>query len=310
MRVIFIDGNNSLYRFGYALKTLTTEDGTHTGAIYGFFQCLMRLRTRYRDAKFVVVWDGNKYKQNGWRSKVYPQYKMNRLVNAGPAVPIEQNMELQAILIQYGAINRCLNLIGIPQACVEEIECDDLIGVLSAQCVREGWEPIIYSNDKDFFQLMAKGVKLIRDVVKPSTMKFEDVQSVQTHFRCALQDVLKVRAICGDSSDGIPGIQKGVGAVKAAAFVNQCSNWDVQLKGNPALAINYRIMKIVCDELDEEILSHRVPVVQEMGRVMGILRGKIKMRHDPVDKRVLIETLAQLELQDLIAHRDELWALG
>jgi DNA polymerase-1 len=302
MTVIFIDGKNALYRFGYALKTLATEDGTKTGAIHGFLSILLRLKTKYPDAKFVVVWDGREYRK-GWRSQVFPAYKGNRTG--------EQSAELQEILLQAGTIQRCLTLMGVTQSVVDEIECDDLIGVLSAQCLKKGLEPIIYSTDKDFLQLMHRGVKVIRDVVKPSTLNPEDVYAVHDLFRCTLPNVLKVRAICGDGSDGIPGIQKGVGVVRAAAMVGSCRNWDLVCRQNSDLARNYRIMRIVTEVNDAELSSeHQDALAKECSRVIGILSGTVRVMRDGTERRVLMCVLAELELSELLGRRDELWALS
>src|ERR1700722_3457689 len=119
MTVIYIDGQNALYRFGYALRNLAAEDGTKTGAVHGLLSLLLRLKTKYKDPKFVVVWDGKGYR-NGWRSQIFPEYKGNRKG--------EQTPELQEILLQFGPIKRCLDLLGITQSALDEIECDDLIG--------------------------------------------------------------------------------------------------------------------------------------------------------------------------------------
>ena len=284
------------------MAKLMTEDGTKTGAIHGLLSCLLRLKKRYEDAQFVVVWDGKNYRNN-WRSKIWSGYKAGR---GGP-----QSTELQAILLQAGAIQRCLKLLGIAQASLDEVECDDLIGVLSTRCIAEGWKPVVYSNDKDFLQLMVKGVQVIRDVKKPSTMKPEDASSVHELYRCSIQNVLKVRSICGDNSDGIPGAEKGVGAVRASQLVMAPHNWALVCKKNEIIGRNYRLMKIICDPSDPELpIEHTVSLTQESNRITGLLNGTIRVARDPRDRMTFMSVLAELELQELLGRRDELWALG
>jgi DNA polymerase I len=303
MTVCLIDGRNCLYRFGWALNNLRTSDGTKTGAVYGLLSCMLRLKTKYEDARFVVVWDGPGYRK-AWRSKLFTEYKANRAV--------KQTEETRQVLMQFGPIKKCLKLMGVAESCLDEFECDDLIGVLTTQCVALGWKTVIYSSDKDFMQLMdMKGVHLIRDVAKPSRLRPEDATAVYEHFKCDIKDVLKVRAICGDPSDGIPGVMKGVGPVRAAAFVGQCRNWNKALKENPGLERNYRLMKILRDLDDPELtLEHKQALDQEVARVLNVLHGSVQMERDHRDRRALMEVLAELELQELLDRRVELWNLG
>lgn len=301
MTVIFIDGRNCLYRFGYAMKNLATEDGTKTGAIHGLLSCLLRLKARYEHARFVVVWDGKHYRAN-WRSKIWDGYKANRNKAQSP--------EVQEVLMQFGAIRRAFDLLGIVQASLDEVECDDLIGVLSAKCLELEWEPVIYSSDKDFLQLMASGVKVIRDVKKPSKLKPEDAMSVLELYQCPVKDVLKVRAICGDGSDGIPGVEKGVGAVRASELVAKVS-WERICRSNPLVTRNYRLMKIICAVDDPELpTEHKLALTQELGRVTGLLKGTIKAARGSRDRMTFLSLLAELELNELLGRRDELWSLG
>jgi DNA polymerase-1 len=232
MTAILIDGSNTTYKYGWVHRHLKSSDGRKTGVAYGLIGLLLRLKRRYPDARFAVAWDGPE-RDHSWRHKLYTGYKRNR---SGP-----KPGEIQAALSQIPLVDEMLKLIGVPTIRATEIEADDVIGILATQCIELGWETVIYSSDKDFMQLMTKGVKLIRDTDKDRRLSCETQASVLNEFRCDLRDLLKVRALAGDKSDNIPGIQFGIGPVKAAQLIQG----GFTIETNPTAARNYRLMKIV-----------------------------------------------------------------
>ena len=46
------------------------------------------------------------------------------------------------------------------------VEADDIIGTLTARAVKDGMNVDIYSQDKDFFQLLGPSVRLMRHARK------------------------------------------------------------------------------------------------------------------------------------------------
>ena len=87
MTLILIDAKNAVYRFGYAMSRLHSSEGVPTGAIYGFLNMLLRLKKKYPDGRFIIAWDGQGYKQNGWRRKIFPGYKASRGGGKSPVDP-------------------------------------------------------------------------------------------------------------------------------------------------------------------------------------------------------------------------------
>lgn len=317
MNVILIDGKNALYRYGYAMKNLRTATGQTTGAIYGFLKLLPRLKNVYPDCRVVVVWDGKNYK-SGWRTRLYSDYKGNRNGK-------EKSEDLKAILAQEEVIRTLLRLPAIAQSTVEEVEADDLIGILAAECFTHGLQPYVYSSDRDFCQLMPK-VQLIRDVDKERKLKPETSAEVKAYFRCELEQVLRVRAICGDGSDNIPGAIPGVGPVGAAklvqAGVDPAIPSYVKVTGlvqrkymlRPyweTIHRNYRIMRILQSTDDPELtLAQQSCLAREKLRVLGLIRGVVKERRNHTDSIAFASQLAELELEEAISKRHEIWSMG
>src|ERR1017187_4804563 len=81
---MLIYGRNMLCRQGFVFKSLKTEDGVFTGAVFGILNCLLRLRRYYPEAKLVMVWDGKEATSKGWRRAFYPEYKANRNHGGNP----------------------------------------------------------------------------------------------------------------------------------------------------------------------------------------------------------------------------------
>ncbi len=308
MTVVLIDAKNALYRFGYSFAGLQSSSGVKTGAIFGLFQVLLRLKKKYPDARFVMVWDGP---GKGWRYKLFPQYKGNRKKEKSP--------EIMAVLEQIPTVERLTELIGIPQICIPRMEADDIIGLLAMRCLKRGWKPVVYSSDKDFMQLMHRGVKVIRDVDKTNKLAPESERSVMAKFGCSPEMVLQVRAIAGDKSDGIPNPVPGIGPKKASKLIEAglCPSDEVNtlpIKGAEELQAkwehvhrNYRIMSILTStrhELEpEDGLTTRLGVL----RVVMALRGRCKP--SKVRYRQFVAVLQELEMADALASRHELWRL-
>ena len=312
MTLIIIDGKNALYRFGHAMKNLITENNTPTGAVYGFIGMMLRLKKKYQDGQFVIVWDGIGYRA-GWRSKLYSEYKSNRAVTGLSA-------DVKAIHSQEAVIKKICNLLGLVQTALDEVEADDIIGVLATQ-LKEYYETVVvYSTDKDFLQLMKNGVTVIRDVGKQRMTPMTPVD-VGELFRCEIKDVLKIRAICGDGSDNIKGAMKGVGGVGAMKMIAAgadpgdpfCkvghSRWGSEVWER--VHTNYRIMRIIQSPDDKELSrSQQVQLEREVTRIEAHLFGKVKLKRTTDDFRALLALLSELELRDAIENRHELWALS
>lgn len=319
MTAILLDGKNLLYRFGWVFQKLAAPDGRKTGALYGLLNCMLRLKKKYPDARFVLCWDGMFSNSRGWRSKVWSGYKANRRRDG----KLEEGVKL--ILGQQEMIDEMMDLLGIYHVEIAAVEADDVIALLAAQCREQGWQTIVYSSDYDFAQLMAKGVLLIRDAKGKEKLASETERSIEVKFRCSVSELLKVRAIAGDKSDGITGALPGVGVVRAAKYVAAgvdpaFCNFGYhpthvlrayrELMGPwPDVHRNYQLMCL------PGVVSHSM-----FGENAGILRDEIESAFCylqngntsglGLDYRKLMGMLAELGMKDAVARRREVWQLG
>lgn len=316
MHVILIDAKNAMYRFGHAHYGLKTEDGIHTGAIYGLLGCFLRLKKKYPDGKFVMVWDSG---GRGWRSKIFPEYKDGRHKPLAANATAKEKLEFKesserrtAIIRQENMLVEVTSAMGVPQLMVRDVEADDLIGILAVRMLKKGHRPVIYSSDKDFMQLMHRGIKVIRtkmDVCKASHILKE--------FGCLPEDLLKVRAIAGDKSDGIPNPVKGIGPKTASKFIaseglnpaDKVAPWVPLAKINNKLRDlvaawdiahrNYRIMRI-CTKPTDKRLGRKVLVVT---KAVASVSRQLQAGPSRAPYDVFVSALRGLQLEEALAVR-------
>lgn len=300
MNLIIIDGNNALYRYGHAYSTLATSDGVPTGAVYGLLVCLLRLKKKYPESRFVMVWDGP---GKSWRHEFWPEYKAARQK--------KDKSDVAFIFKQLPTLKKLTTMVGIPSVQLDGVEADDLIGILAFSALKAGHSPFIFSTDKDFIQLMSHGIGVVRDVSRGE----ENQESVHKLFKCRVQikDVLKLRAICGDKSDGIPGVIRGLGPVGALKLIE--AGYDPAV-GNLEFTTAHKICGVWADvhrnyRLMKVHLRTRA-LTDEQRIALSFQWGGALLEPDGVKKgmfREFVQALADLELEQAIEDRLLLWKL-
>lgn len=322
MTLVFIDAKNALFRYGHVFQGLRSDEGESTGILYGLIGCLLTLKRKYPDAFFVFAWDGG---GKGWRHDLFPEYKANRK-------KLTEKPELVVnILAQMPQVKRLGKLLGIPNVEVAGVEADDIIGIMSRAVPLRGStsSPVIYSSDKDFVQLMRYGVRVIRNVDKVKKMKVETLESVHEMFGCTPRDVLKVRALAGDHSDGIPSAAPGIGGKTATKLVMEMAVNPSKRKINVPVAAtlkashplvkvqaswqrahtNYKIMRILTSASDE-VLSDvtSVSILEWISFVEARMRRPItQSRHKKY--RELVAFLSTKGLVEALEQRQNLFAI-
>ena len=140
------------------------------------------------------------YDQPGpsFRKDLYEDYKANRGETPEELIP------------QIPYIKKLTELMGIPGIGKENYEADDVIGSLVKYGLDNKLEVVIVSGDKDFAQLINEKVTLY-DTMKD--VKY-DPAGVLEKWGVRPDQFIDYLAICGDSSDNIPGV-KGIVPIEA-----------------------------------------------------------------------------------------------
>jgi len=260
MKIAILDGNNISYKIYSQFHEgksglLKNSFGEPTTVIFGFLRSLDKLVKRTSFDKCIVAWDvggGSKF-----RKKIYPDYKGNRTYK-----------DMKPYFEELDACRDYMKIFGFNQAVVKGIEADDVIAWL-AEKLRVDHTVIIISDDKDYFQLVKRGIKIYRPIKDEfiNSVYVKDEYSISPKYYSLLQ------AIVGEKTDNIPGI-KGIGPVTAAKLINDygttikeivknCDHqrWAEIIKASgKQLKINHKLTKLRkkdshYDERDLEILN-------------------------------------------------------
>lgn len=218
-RVLLVDAMNLFIRSYTAVPSMD-ENGNHIGGMIGFLKSLgLAIRT-FKPTRCVIVFDGKGGSQR--RRKIYPQYKANRK----PAVRLNraydmttdeqerENMKWQ--LVELVQILECLP---VTISAIDNVEADDVIAYLTQLITADGGKSIIYSTDKDFFQLASESVKIYNPVRK----KTFDEQVILEDYGIHPKHFHFFRALNGDKSDNIDGV-KGVGEATLKKYLPEIAD--------------------------------------------------------------------------------------
>ena len=222
------DGSQLVYSSFYGYKDVLFR-GVKVGGAYGFLKTIF---THYNPSKsdMFVVFDYDR--KSSFRTKLYPSYKSHR-----PASDPD-------IYHNFRIVIEILKLTGIKIYRRKGVEADDVIGTLASRWSKKGHIVRIYSNDKDFYQLVSDKVKLVTSKKVINHLNWEE------HFTVPPSQFRDLLAIAGDSSDNIQGI-KGIGVVYATRI----------LKRYGSIENAYKAMDEGCDFLPDSVVQK-----MQMGR--------------------------------------------
>jgi DNA polymerase-1 len=242
-----LDGHSIAYRAFFALpEDLATTSGQVTNAVYGFTRMLIKLLGDHHPDGLVVAWDVGRVT---FRTDAYPEYKAQR--SAAP----------DAFKSQLPLIGEVLDSLGVGQLRIEGYEADDVIASFSEQANAQGWDVLIVTGDRDAFQLVDGTRRILYTRRGITDTVIADRDYVIERYGIPPERYVERAAMCGDTSDNLPGVP-GVGDKTAAKLLVQYGSLDgifehldelsPKLRENLAAArdqvyLNQRLMTLVRD---------------------------------------------------------------
>jgi DNA polymerase I len=203
-KVLLLDGHSLAYRAFYALPPdLRTTSGQLTNAVYGFTSMLIKALQDEATRHVAVAFDSGRPAE---RLAIRPEYKAQRT-----AAPDEFRQ-------QMGLIREVLDALEVPVFEFAGIEADDVIYVLGSALAEEGHEVIVVTADRDFFQMVGPGVKLMMNRRGISETVVYDEAALHQRYGFGPEQYLDYAALRGDPSDNIEGV-KGVGEKTAEKLI-------------------------------------------------------------------------------------------
>ncbi len=204
-KLLAVDGNSILNRAFYGIRPLTTKEGLHTNAVYGFVNILRRNLDAIKPDAFAVAFD---MKAPTFRHKKYDGYKATR-----KGMPEELAMQLP-----YA--KKCAEAMGALVLESEGFEADDILGTLSDM---EEFYAYVLTGDRDSLQLIDDNTTVLlagnADTVPFDTQKFKETYGILP------AQFVDMKALMGDSSDNIPGVA-GIGEVSAGKLIAEFATLD------------------------------------------------------------------------------------
>ncbi len=200
-KMLVIDGNSIVNRAFYGIRPLTTKEGLHTNAIYGFVNILLKNLQSLSPDYAAVAFD---LKAPTFRHKEYAEYKAGR-----HAMPDELKMQMP-----YA--KRIASALGFAVLEKEGYEADDILGTLANMGEQNSVEVFVLTGDRDSLQLISDTTKVLlsgnTDTVTFDREKFFEKYTIQP------EQFVDLKALMGDSSDNIPGVA-GVGEKTAIKLI-------------------------------------------------------------------------------------------
>ena len=286
--LFLIDGNSLVYRAFFALpETISTSRGFPTNAIFGFASMLVKLLTDYGQKPTIVAWDAGA----SGRDEVYADYKAGRA--SRPDLLREQWPHMHPLVEAFGYVN----------VTAEGYEADDVIATLAARGRQRGLDVMVVTGDRDTFQLVEEGVRVMATGRGITDTKIYDRDAVIDRYGIPPELIPDFYGLKGDTSDNIPGIP-GIGDKTAAQLLQRFGDLESVLANVDEISGAKRKENLVNHAEDARISKRLATSIRDVPIDVdfdGSLVGE-------PDRSRLRETFREFELRDPLRRLEE--ALG
>jgi DNA polymerase I len=285
--LFLIDGNSLAYRAFFALpESIATADGRPTNAIYGFASMMAKILIDHSPKGVIVAWD------KGWsgRENVYAEYKSQR--KSRPDLLREQWPHLAPLAEAFGFRN----------VAVEGYEADDVIATLARQATDAGIPVMIVSGDRDVYQLVRDGIRVMTTSRGVTDTKIYDHDGVIERYGVAPELVTDFIGLKGDTSDNIPGVP-GIGDKTAAQLLQQYGSLEGVLAAVEEISGAKRKQNLTAHADDARVSKQLATLVDDIEIPIKVAQ---EARSVP-DRSKLRDAANEFELRAVIQRLDEEW---
>src|SRR3954454_14649543 len=245
---------------------------------------LVKILTEYGPKATLVVWDAG---QSG-RGEISEDYKAGR--REKPDLLSEQWPHLQPLVEAFGYHN-----VKVPG-----YEADDVIATLARRAQAEGIDVMIVTGDRDMFQVVEPGIRVMATSRGITETKVYDREAVIERYGIPPESIPDFYGLKGDTSDNIPGVP-GIGDKTASQLLQEYDDLEGVL-GN--------IDKISGAKRKENLTNHA-----EDARVSKTLATSIRdvpvdidlaeCAANPPDRSELRDVFRRWELRDPLRRLEE-----
>ena len=284
-QLFLIDGNSLAYRAFFALpESIGTSDGRPTNAIFGLASMLVKIIDEHHPQGVIVAWDA------GWsgREKTYDLYKAQR--KPRPDLLREQWPHLMPLVDAFGYTN----------VKVEGFEADDVIASLARQAREQGIEVMVVTGDRDAYQLVGEGIRVMSTSRGITETKIYDVAAVEERYGVPPTLITDLMGLRGDTSDNIPGVP-GIGEKTATQLLQKFGSLDKVLESVDEISGAKRKENLI-DHADDARMSRELATLQydiETGVDLAAA-----MESEP-DRGALRDFMREFELRAVLERLEE-----
>ncbi|WGH25472.1 MAG: hypothetical protein NHG13_00520 [Candidatus Shikimatogenerans bostrichidophilus] len=200
-RIFLIDSFLYIYKYYYYYKKFYEKKKS---ILIGFFNFIINILIKKKPTYIIAVFDG-KIKRNKKRL-FYNNYKINRK-------KIDINIE-EVLNIIFNNLKK----LNIQYVYKKNLEADEIIGSLKKKYENLGYNNYIYTDDKDYYQLITNKTFIIN---KKKTINKNFI--LKKYKLKKIKQYIDYISLIGDKSDNIPGIPK-VGKKTANILLDKYKN--------------------------------------------------------------------------------------
>jgi DNA polymerase-1 len=284
-QLFLIDGNSLAYRAFFALpESIGTSDGRPTNAIYGLASMLVKIIDEHHPQGVVVAWDAG---MSG-REVTYDLYKAQR--KPRPDLLREQWPHLMPLVEAFGYTN----------VKVEGYEADDVIASLTKQAREGGIEVMVVTGDRDAYQLVDEGVRVMSTSRGITETKIYDRAAVEERYGVPPELITDMMGLRGDTSDNIPGVP-GIGEKTATQLLQQFGSLEGVLESVEEISGAKRKQNLVEHAEDARMSKALATLQYEIGTGVDLAAA---MESEP-DRATLREFMREFELRAVLERLEE-----
>ncbi len=278
-KMLVIDGNSVVNRAFYGIRPLTTKEGLHTNAIYGFVNILLKNLQTLTPDYAAVAFD---LKAPTFRHIEYSEYKAGR-----HAMPDELKMQMP-----YA--RKTAEALGFAVLDKEGYEADDILGTLARMGEENGVEVFVLTGDRDSLQLISDTTKVLlagnTDTVLYDRQKFFEKYTIQP------EQFVDLKALMGDSSDNIPGVA-GVGEKTAVKLISAAGSLENLYNDLEKIDVTQSVKQKLLNSKDMAFLSQFLARI-EKNAPLGLELSDVEYKD--LDNEKLIDLFTELEFFNFI----------
>src|SRR5215204_7133434 len=249
---------------------------------------LVKIISEYGVKPTLVVWDAGMSGREG----VYDEYKAQR--QSRPDLLSEQWPHMQPLVDAFGYEN----------VRVEGYEADDVIATIARRARERDYEVMVVTGDRDLFQLIEPGVRVMATSRGITETKVYDRDAVIDRYGIAPELIPDFVGLKGDTSDNIPGVP-GIGEKTASQLLQEHGSLEDVLANIEKISGAKRKENLTNHAEDARVSKTLATAIRDVDL------GEIDLDHiaarEP-DRSRLRETFREFELRAPLERLEE--ALG